>query len=319
MKKIFLFGECMVELLNVSPNNQLPQTLKQSFAGDVFNTAVYLKRVFSEMQVNLITAVGTDELSSNMVEYFSQQNIATDFVYRSNDKIAGLYSIKTDSEGERTFTYWRENSAARDVMKFIDASETEKMLHGDMFFFSGISLAVITPEDRPKFWQMVEQLKAAGLNIVFDPNYRARMWESVEEAQQQFNKAFTLSNIALPGIDDFKQLYNLTTAEEVIEFCKPYAFDELVIKNGEKGVVSVKNSTIQNIEITPVEQVVDTTSAGDSFNGVFLGARASGINTMDAIKLASASAAVVIQHKGAIVDQKVFQTFIDQELLSIIK
>lgn len=319
MKKIFLFGECMVELLNISPNNQLPQTLKQSFAGDVFNTAVYFKRVFSEMQVNLITAVGTDELSSNMVEYFSQQNIATDFVYRSNDKIAGLYSIKTDSEGERTFTYWRENSAARDVMKFIDASETEKILHGDMFFFSGISLAVITPEDRPKFWQMVEQLKAAGLNIVFDPNYRARMWESVEEAQQQFNKAFTLSNIALPSIDDFKQLYNLTTAEEVIEFCKPYAFDELVIKNGEKGVVSVKNNVIQNIEITPAEQVVDTTSAGDSFNGVFLGAHASGINTIDAIKLASASAAVVIQHKGAIVDQKVFQTFIDQELLSIIK
>lgn len=319
MKKIFLFGECMVELLNVSPNNQLPQTLKQSFAGDVFNTAVYLKRVFSEMQVNLITAVGTDELSSNMVEYFAQQDIATDFVYRSNDKIAGLYSIKTDSEGERTFTYWRENSAARDVMKFIDVSETEKMLQGDMFFFSGISLAVITPEDRPKFWQMIKQLKAAGLNIVFDPNYRARMWESVEEAQQQFNKAFTLSNIALPGIDDFKQLYNLTTAEEVIEFCKPYAFDELVIKNGEKGIVSVKNSTIQNIEITPVELVVDTTSAGDSFNGVFLGARSAGINTIDAIKLASASAAVVIQHKGAIVDQEAFQTFIDQELLSIIK
>ncbi|XPF96230.1 sugar kinase [Colwellia sp. RE-S-Sl-9] len=319
MKKIFLFGECMVELLNVSPNNQLPQTLKQSFAGDVFNTAVYLKRVFSEMQVNLITAVGTDELSSNMVEYFSQQNIATDFVYRSNDKIAGLYSIKTDSEGERTFTYWRENSAARDVMKFIDASETEKMLHGDVFFFSGISLAVIKPEDRPKFWLMVEQLKVAGLNIVFDPNYRARMWESVEEAQQQFNKAFTLSNIALPGIDDFKQLYNLTTAEDVIEFCKPYALDELVIKNGEKGVVCVKNKIIQNIEITPVEDVVDTTSAGDSFNGVFLGACSSGINTIDAIKLASASAAVVIQHKGAIVDSKAFQTFIDQELLSIIK
>ena len=319
MKKIFLFGECMVELLNVSPNTQLPQTLKQSFAGDVFNTAVYLKRVFFDTQVNLITAVGTDEFSSNMVEYFSQQNIETDFVYRSNDKIAGLYSIKTDSEGERTFTYWRENSAARDVMKFIDASEIEKMLHGDAFFFSGISLAVIRPEDRPKFWQMVEQLKAAGLSIIFDPNYRARMWSSVEEAQHEFDKAFCLSNIALPGIDDFKQLYNLTTAEAVIEFCKPYAFDELVIKNGEQGVVSVKNNVIQNIEITPVEHVVDTTSAGDSFNGVFISARTSGMNSFDAIKLASASAALVIQHQGAIVDSKPFQAFIDQELLSIIK
>ncbi|WP_426359896.1 sugar kinase [Pseudocolwellia sp. HL-MZ19] len=314
MKNIFLFGECMVELLNVSPNAQLPQTLKQSFAGDVFNTAVYLKRVFADMKVNIVTAVGTDEFSSNMVEYFQQQNIETDFVYRSTDKIAGLYSIKTDSEGERTFTYWRENSAARQVMKSIDSAEIEKMSQGDVFFFSGISLAVITPEDRPKFWEMVEQLKSAGVTIIFDPNYRARMWSSPDEAKQEYHQAFTLSNIALPGVDDFKQLYQLNTAEEVITFSEAYTFDELVIKNGEKGVVYIKDNTRTDIAITPVENVVDTTSAGDSFNGVFVGARTAGTNSNDAIKLASASAALVIQHKGAIVEQDVFQAFIDNDL-----
>jgi len=314
MKNIFLFGECMVELLNVSPNAQLPQTLKQSFAGDVFNTAVYLKRVFADMKVNIVTAVGTDEFSSNMVEYFQQQNIETDFVYRSNDKIAGLYSIKTDSEGERTFTYWRENSAARQVMKSIDSAEIEKMSQGDVFFFSGISLAVITPEDRPKFWQMVEKLKSAGVTIIFDPNYRARMWSSPDEAKQEYHQAFTLSNIALPGVDDFKQLYQLNTAEEVITFSEAYTFDELVIKNGEQGVVYIKGNKRTDIAITPVENVVDTTSAGDSFNGVFVGARTAGTNSNDAIKLASASAALVIQHKGAIVDQDVFQAFIDNDL-----
>ena len=314
MKNIFLFGECMVELLNVSPNAQLPQTLKQSFAGDVFNTAVYLKRVFADMKVNIVTAVGTDEFSSNMVEYFQQQNIETDFVYRSNDKIAGLYSIKTDSEGERTFTYWRENSAARQVMKSIDSAEIEKMSQGDVFFFSGISLAVITPEDRPNFWQMVEKLKSAGVTIIFDPNYRARMWSSPDEAKQEYHQAFTLSNIALPGVDDFKQLYQLNTAEEVITFSEAYTFDELVIKNGEQGVVYIKDNKRTDIAITPVENVVDTTSAGDSFNGVFVGARTAGTNSNDAIKLASASAALVIQHKGAIVDQDVFQAFIDNDL-----
>jgi len=314
VKNIFLFGECMVELLNVSPNAQLPQTLKQSFAGDVFNTAVYLKRVFADMKVNIVTAVGTDEFSTNMVEYFQQQNIETDFVYRSNDKIAGLYSIKTDSEGERTFTYWRENSAARQVMKSINSAEIEKMSQGDVFFFSGISLAVITPEDRPKFWEMVEQLKSAGVTIIFDPNYRARMWSSPDEAKQEYHQAFTLSNIALPGVDDFKQLYQLNTAEEVITFSEAYTFDELVIKNGEQGVVYIKDDSRTDIAITPVKNVVDTTSAGDSFNGVFVGARTAGTNSNDAIKLASASAALVIQHKGAIVDQDVFQAFIDNDL-----
>ena len=314
MKNIYLFGECMVELLNVSPNAQLPQTLKQSFAGDVFNTAVYMKRVFSDMKVNIVTAVGTDEFSTNMVEYFQQQNIESDFVYRSNDKIAGLYSIKTDSEGERTFTYWRENSAAKQVMKSIDSAEIEKMSKGDVFFFSGISLAVVTPEDRPKFWEMVEQLKSKGVQIIFDPNYRARMWSSPDEAKQQYHQAFTLSNVSLPGVDDFKQLYQLNTAEEVIAFSEDYTFDELVIKNGEQGVVYIKDNVRTDIAITPVDNVVDTTSAGDSFNGVFVGARTAGIEGSEAIKLASASAALVIQHKGAIVEQDVFQTFIDNDL-----
>jgi 2-dehydro-3-deoxygluconokinase len=304
----------MVELLNVSPNAQLPQTLKQSFAGDVFNTAVYMKRVFSDMKVNIVTAVGTDEFSTNMVEYFQQQNIESDFVYRSNDKIAGLYSIKTDSEGERTFTYWRENSAAKQVMKSIDSTEIEKMSKGDVFFFSGISLAVVIPEDRPKFWEMVEQLKSKGVQIIFDPNYRARMWSSPDEAKQQYHQAFTLSNIALPGVDDFKQLYQLNSAEEVMAFSEDYTFDELVIKNGEQGVVYIKDNVRTNIAITPVGNVVDTTSAGDSFNGVFVGARTAGIEGSKAIKLASASAALVIQHKGAIVNQDVFQAFIDNDL-----
>ena len=161
---------------------------------------------------------------------------------------------------------------------------------------------------------MVEQLKSAGVTIIFDPNYRARMWSSPDEAKQEYHQAFTLSNIALPGVDDFKQLYQLNTAEEVITFSEAYTFDELVIKNGEKGVVYIKDNTRTDIAITPVENVVDTTSAGDSFNGVFVGARTAGTNSSDAIKLASASAALVIQHKGAIVEQDVFQAFIDNDL-----
>ena len=60
MKNIFLFGECMIELMAAS-KDQPANTMKQSFAGDVFNTAVYLKRTFSEQKVHLVTAVGQDK------------------------------------------------------------------------------------------------------------------------------------------------------------------------------------------------------------------------------------------------------------------
>ena len=145
MKNIFLFGECMIELMTASQEKS-SSTIKQSFAGDVFNTAVYLKRTFSDIKVNLVTAVGKDNFSQKMVQYFEDEQIGTDLVFQSESKIPGLYSIQLDDKGERSFTYWRNDSAARQVMQHIDDKAISQLSEGDMFFFSGISLAVIEPD-----------------------------------------------------------------------------------------------------------------------------------------------------------------------------
>lgn len=315
MKNIFLFGECMIELMTASQDPS-SNTLKQSFAGDVFNTAVYLKRTFSDVNVHLVTAVGKDSFSQDMIQYFNDEHIGTDFVFKSDTKIPGLYAIQLDDVGERSFTYWRSDSAARQVMQHIDDNAINALSQGDMFFFSGISLAVIEPSARADFWVMIEKLKAAGVNIVFDPNYRARMWDNESQAKTQFEKAFSLSNIVLPGVDDFQQLYGLSTSQEVYDFCKPYQFDELIIKNGEAGIFCYTKTEHFQFDITPVNNVVDTTSAGDSFNGVYLGARTKNVSISDAIDLASKAAGFVIQHKGAIVESAAYNQFIKEQLVN---
>jgi len=309
MNRVFLLGECMIELTPSDTN-----AFKQSFSGDVFNTAVYLKRFVTQAKVHLITAIGKDKFSLAMLEYFHRQHIETSFVFQSDYKIPGLYAIQTDEVGERSFTYWRENSAARGVMSFIDAQVVESISTGDIVFFAGISLAVISPTDRSKFWQFIKQLKDGGAILVFDPNYRAKMWDSSRQAKEQFEQAFIFADILLPGVDDFEQLYGLKTPKAVYDFCKPYQFDELVIKNGEADIVCHIGEHTYHFPIIPVENVVDTTSAGDSFNGVYLGARIKGIEISDAIELASKAAGFVIQHHGAIVDQCAYQKFINEQL-----
>lgn len=313
MKSIYFFGECMVELMansSVQPANKFSQSMTQSFAGDVFNTAVYLKRTFGDFDVNLVTAVGKDSFSDTMLKYFSDEKINTDYVFQSSARLPGLYSIQLDKHGERSFSYWRENSAAKEVMEYIDQTFINNVSANDVVFFSGISLAVIFPNDRPKFWALIQTLKEAGTTVVFDPNYRARMWDSPEQAKEQFEMAYNLADVMLPGVDDFEQLYGLTTSEEVYEFCKPYQFEELVIKNGEQGIYCFSEGQSYHFDITPVENVVDTTSAGDSFNGVYLGARAHNYNVSHSVDMASKAAGFVIQHKGAIVDKQIFSEFV---------
>jgi len=314
MNNIFLLGECMIELMNSSPN-----TFKQSYAGDTFNTAVYLKRVFNQNKVHFITALGTDAYSENMRNYFQQENIETEFLFQSKDKIPGLYAIQTDDNGERSFTYWRENSAARQVMQHLNDEIVNQIAQGDVLFFSGISLAVIQSKDREQFWSFIKKLKAAQVQIVFDPNYRPRMWDSTEQAKQQFELAFSYADVALPGVDDFQQLYSLTCVEEIIEFLQPFDFQELIIKDGAKNISWLADNQLHQFTIEAASNVVDTTSAGDAFNGVYLGARAQGFSISNAIALAAKTAALVIQHQGAIVSSTEFQHFIKTQLTLPIK
>ena len=302
MKNIYFIGECMVELRAMSA-----ATLHQSFAGDVYNSAVYLKRCFPQVTTSVVTALGQDNLSKKMLERFESEQINTQLVFAHDTKVPGMYYIETDEHGERSFIYWRNDSAAKKVVDFLDADALEQLSQGDMFFFSGISLAIIEESAREDFWKVVKELKDAGVKIVFDPNYRARLWNSVEETKEQYHLAFTFADITLPGVEDLTTLYDVHSVEAVVEYLKPYQIEEIVVKNGPESVVTKEGDTLQSHTIVPVKNVVDTTSAGDAFNGVYLGARLSDKSISSAVQLAAKAAGTVIQQPGAIAPKDIFQ------------
>ena len=303
MKNIYFFGECMIELRSIEES-----LMRQSFAGDVYNAAVYLKRCFPAINSSIVTSVGQDNLSDKMISVFAEEEIDTEFVFKHDTKIPGMYLGETDDVGERSFTYWRSDAAARYTMELFNDEAIAKLKCADMFFFSGISLAIIKPELRDSFWQMVWQLKDAGVQIVFDPNYRARLWASVDETKLLYDLALQVSDIVLPGIEDFNSIYGHTSFDHVKTFCKPYNIKELVIKDGPNGVLVVYDGEETFIDILPVENVVDTNSAGDSFNGAYLGSRLTGRSITDAVQLAAKAAGTVIQYPGAIIPKEAFDS-----------
>lgn len=303
MKKICFLGECMVELKGAGEG-----MMSQSFAGDVYNSAVYLKRCFPDIDTSVVTAVGKDKLSMQMLERFEKERLNTRSVFKHPEKAPGMYLIENDETGERSFTYWRNDSAAKHIVTFLDDAAMAELKTADMFFFSGISLAILTNDTRPIFWSKLEILINAGVTIVFDPNYRARLWDSKEQAEAELLKALSLSDIALPGVEDFSDFYDIKTAEDLVSFCEPFNIDELIVKNGPESVITRnKIDGVINHTVVPVKTVVDTTSAGDAFNGTFLGAKLSGKSDKDAIQQAAKAAGIVIQHPGAIAPEGAFK------------
>ena len=159
MISIGFFGECMVEIFG---NNQ-------SFSGDTYNTAVYLARLArnSEIKVNYISAIGTDDISARMLDAWKKEGINTSQVIELNDKTVGQYIISVDNEGERYFDYDRDNSAAKDyfraqVTPFEEALEKQQL---DYVYLSGISLAILCHEHRMRLLSALKNFKQGGGKI----------------------------------------------------------------------------------------------------------------------------------------------------------
>lgn len=299
--RVGFIGECMAELKKVNG------ALEEGFAGDTFNSAVYLKRTFPQLDSYFISAVGTDPLSKEMLGFAQSESINTRFMFSHQDKHLGLYKIYTDAQGERSFTYWRNDSAAKCLMSQLTQSDEASLTALDLVLFSGISLAILNTEDLPKFWRLLAKLKEAGTQIVFDINHRPALWKGRDDATELYEKAFEIADIALPGLEDFNFLYGFETVEEIIKFLAPFSFKQLVIKNGSSAVTLVnEEGEVSEVGLTPVTHVVDTTSAGDAFNGVFLGAYLTGESPESSVNKAAKCAGFVIQHPGAIVDKKAY-------------
>ena len=322
---VVMMGECMVELFGLVEN-----VYHQSFAGDVFNSAVYLKRsIAHKADVQFFSAIGTDLISDKLLRAVQNEKIGTELLLRSKTARPGLYMINTDCFGERSFVYWRETSAAKQVMLCLKAQQQqqdalsqnqlqslpETLTNADWFYFSGITLAILSVEDRAALFDLINQLKKRGCLIAFDPNYRPALWQSTvpgqsaELARDNFIRAYQLADLALPGLDDHKVLFNDADSAAVLARLQSYGVHEIIVKNGKEGVLAAVAGDCFQSPAVQVKKVVDTTAAGDSYNGGYLAARLAGQSPQQACAFAAKLAAFVVEHTGAIVSADNFAEF----------
>lgn len=284
----------MLELVS-----QQGDCLDKGFAGDTYNTALYLHRCAPTISVSYFTALGNDPLSSELLCKMREEGINTEYVLSSDVHNLGLYMVKTDVQGERTFTYWRQNSAATQSLNLLNGQKIE----ADLFYFSAISLAILDHDQKDKLFKLIAELKATGCKISFDPNYRPNLWKSKDEAQKWTDAAYAVSDLVFPGGDDHAELYDHTNMAAILDHLEQFEIDEIVVKNGASSVNILIDNKLDRVPIEPVEKVVDTTAAGDSFNGGYLAARLTGRSHIDAARYGAKVAATVIGFPGAIIDK----------------
>jgi 2-dehydro-3-deoxygluconokinase len=301
--KLLSIGECMVELSQAGEG-----LLRKGFAGDTFNTAWYARACFQpDWTIDYFTAVGDDPLSSDMLAMMEDAGIGTGLIRRIPGKTPGLYLI-TLKDGERTFSYWRDTAAAKKLAE--DADHLRSAVESaEIVYFSGITLGILAPEAADTLLSEARRAKAMGKTVVFDPNIRPRLWQTREYMLKTIEDGARAASLVLPSFDDEAAHFGDKDEAATIARYRSYGVENIVVKNGPAGItLAFGAQPTDHVPSVKVDKVVDTTSAGDSFNGGFLSRLVEGATPAEAAAHGAKVAATVIRHHGALVSPALLPT-----------
>jgi 2-dehydro-3-deoxygluconokinase len=286
----------MVEL-RAEPDGRL----RRSFAGDAYNTAVYLKRSAPEIEVAFLTATGEESLSAAMIETWRGEGISDRLAFRIPGTRPALYLIETDAKGDRTFHYWRGDSPARQWFRCVAQAGPRIFDGADLVYVSGISLAILNEEDRRNAIAFLGKLP---IRIAFDPNIRPALWATLDQARETFEAMGRIAAILLPSRQDLQLLYGIEDAPSLMKRMAEMRAGEIALTSDEAGCILRAGGEIVTLPVTASAAVVDTSGAGDSFNGAYLAARLQGRPPLEAARAGLRLAAKVIGAPGAIIPRE---------------
>ncbi len=284
---ILCFGEPLLEF-----NQQPDGNYRPGHGGDTSNCAIAAAR--SGASVGMIAHVGADAFGDSFRTLWQKEGVDTATVTSNPNAHTGVYFVSHGPDGHQ-FSYLRAGSAASRVTPHdlpAEAIRSAKILH-----VSGISQA-ISPNAADAVFEAISIARDAGVRVSYDTNLRLKLWP-LPRARAVTNAAMALCDIALPGLDDARQLSGIDDPDAIADFYLTLGANIVALTMGTEGTLVATPNRRECIAAMPVD-AVDATAAGDTFDGAFLAETARGSDPFAAARYANAAAALSTQGYGAV-------------------
>ena len=290
MAEILSLGEPLIEFNLLREGGR--KLYLPGFGGDTSNMAVAAAR--QGASVAYLTRLGQDAFGDMLMALWQAEGIDTSCVIRDAAAPTGIYFV-THTEAGHAFTYFRQGSAASLIKPEELAAEViaqAKALH-----VSGISQAISTSACDTVF-RAIEVAREQGVLVSYDPNVRLKLWP-LPRARAIVLETVVLADICLPSLEDARMLTGLDESERIVDAFLTRGAKLVALKLGAEGALVASSSERHRVQGIQVE-AVDTTGAGDTFDGAFLAELLRGTPLAEAARYANAAAALSTQGYGAV-------------------
>ena len=292
----------MIELNgDISSLENNSSNIKINFGGDTYNSAVYFSRLTNNKTNTFYsTALGKDNFSKKMISRFKNENIKCDYIRTDGENPPGLYSIEINEKGERSFSYWRDQSPSKYIFL---GSKGKKLIkdinNADIFYYTGISAGILDEKQRKDLIKIGSTATICG----FDFNYRSQLHYNKKVSQLLFNEINNRVDIHFVSFDDARELFEIKNPLEIFEIINEKK-NLILIRYKNSIIFKNKQQEIKTVTV-PHGEVVDTTAAGDAFNGSFLAIMNNNKNVPveENILISHSVTREVIKHRGAIISK----------------
>ncbi|MGR5158262.1 aminoimidazole riboside kinase [Vibrio owensii] len=256
MSKIWVTGDAVVDLIPDTDSTYL-----KCPGGAPANVAVAISRLGGNSA--FFGRVGQDPLGRFMKATLAQEQVNTDYMLLDEAQRTSTVIVDLDDSGERSFTFMVKPSADQ----FLIPADIPAFVQGEWLHVCSIALA--NEPSRSSTLKAMQDIKAAGGFVSFDPNLREEVWANPEELKPVVRQAIELADVVKFSDDELLFLTDTDSLEAGLEAIKAFDNTLVLITQGAKGALVVFEGEQELIAGQAVKPI-DTTGAGDAFVGGLL-------------------------------------------------
>lgn len=260
MYDVVSLGELLIDFTPAGVGNNGAQLFARNPGGAPVNVLAANSRLGG--RTAFIGKVGKDDFGYFLKDTLDDIGIDTGNLIMTEEVHTTLAFVNLDPSGDRSFSFYRKPGA--DVLLKEEELDLSLLRHTRIMHFGSLSLT--DEPSRSATYKAVRTAKEAGAIISYDPNYRAPLWNSAEQAVEQMKNGLPLADLVKLSEEELTLLTGETDLCAGAHAIQKLGVSLVLVTLGSKGAYYLFGEHSNTLPTYDVH-TIDTNGAGDAFTG----------------------------------------------------